>query len=103
MRSGPWLIGLRVSAPYSAEIWLMKARVSGQRRDVIDALTVASVIAPNDRRVLRWIHSLQELDGPDQVPTAESPIAEVRPLPFVSAREPQVRSLKTSRHSKGRA
>lgn len=52
-------------APYSAEVWLMKARVAAQRKEVIQALTVASQIAPNDRRILRWIHSLQELEEPE--------------------------------------
>jgi diguanylate cyclase (GGDEF)-like protein len=49
-------------APYSAELWLMKARVSSQRTQVIRALTIASDIAPNDRRVLRWTQSLQDLE-----------------------------------------
>ena len=52
-------------APYSAELWLMKARVSSQRTEVVRALTIASDIAPNDRRVLRWTQSLQDPE-PDE-------------------------------------
>ncbi|HEV3311236.1 MAG TPA: hypothetical protein VG815_12035, partial [Chloroflexota bacterium] len=70
-------------APYSAEVWLMKARVAVHRQDVVDALTVASQIAPNDRRILRWIQSLQDLDDdhvqvstPDEAPTIEAPAVE---------------------------
>ncbi|GEM_PF-3673401 len=68
-------------APYSAELWLMKARLATHRKDVIHALTIASQIAPNDRRVLRWIHSLQELDEspPQPVETPDPPSSIVRP------------------------
>lgn len=77
-------------APYSSELWLMRARVADHRRDVVHALTVASQIAPNDRRVLRWIHSLQDMDEPDQSPHLEesrddgAPEAELLAAPPVS-------------------
>jgi diguanylate cyclase (GGDEF)-like protein len=70
-------------APYSAEMWLLKARLSVQRKDVVDALTIASQIAPNDRRVLRWIHSMQDLDdesrGPSPAPKAAHPPVDASP------------------------
>jgi diguanylate cyclase (GGDEF)-like protein len=64
-------------APYSAELWLMKARVSSQRTEVVRALTIASDIAPNDRRVLRWTQSLQDPE-PDE-PAEGSPERQAGP------------------------
>ncbi|HZT96484.1 MAG TPA: hypothetical protein VFB34_06570, partial [Chloroflexota bacterium] len=53
-------------APYSAELWLMEARLASQRRDVIHALRIASQIAPDDRRILRWIQSFDEVSFADE-------------------------------------
>lgn len=47
-------------APYSDELWLMKARMASRRGDVVEALTVASEISPHDGRVRRWLDSLRE-------------------------------------------
>lgn len=59
-------------APYSVDLWLLKARVATQRKEVVQALSVASQVAPNDRRILRWINSLEELGG-DETPATENP------------------------------
>ena len=68
-------------APYSAELWLMKARVSSQRAEVIRALTIASDIAPNDRRVLRWTQSLQDLE-PEEPTKGETAARPAPPIGF---------------------
>ena len=76
-------------APYSAELWLLKARTAGQRNEVVDALRAASQIAPNDRRILRWIQSIQESEAPelDTANTARSSDNVADPIPFVPLRE----------------
>jgi len=72
-------------APYSADVWLMKARVTAQRKDLIDALTIASQIAPNDRRILRWVHSMQDLDDEPaarvHAPVPQQAVSGVRSAP----------------------
>ncbi len=70
-------------APYSAEIWLMKARISTHRRDVVHALRIASQIAPNDRRILRWAQSMNELAEASGTPTEVTSAPTIGTVPQV--------------------
>jgi len=83
-------------APYSVELWLTKARVAIHRSDVVGALTIASQIAPQDRRIIRWMQSLDENDADNAPTTGEdltwmpretSAASEPIPFPQVAGRE----------------
>jgi diguanylate cyclase (GGDEF)-like protein len=80
-------------APYSAELWLLKARVSLKRDDVLRALETAQANAPGDGRVGRWLQSMRELDfestasthAADSVPASTGSPAISADLPAVSS------------------
>jgi diguanylate cyclase (GGDEF)-like protein len=81
-------------APYSVELWLLKARVSQQHADVLSALERAAQTAPDDPRVRRWLQSLYESDNRPSVedgreqPTADTTDHDEIGAAFTTPHEP---------------
>jgi diguanylate cyclase (GGDEF)-like protein len=71
-------------APYSADLWLTRARVAIHRGEVLEALAVASEIAPHDRRISRWLDALNEMGSDDD----DSPAEELTWMPATPMARP---------------
>src|SRR5579872_44430 len=60
-------------APYSAELWLAKARLARRRDQMVKALEMALTITPRDRRIVGWLEALVEQASAEGTETDEPP------------------------------